>query len=129
MSGCASGEVDKSIRLKKLIKELNLNQTVFAKSIGIAQPNINRMVSGENKISWEALNGIAEKYAQVNLDWLLTGNGEMFFGGEDSGVQESTPSKVRLEELEERVARLEELIKKQLQDQGHDYCSPRILVN
>ena len=43
-------QIEQSIRLKKLIKTLNLNQSEFAKSIGMTQPNINRMVNGSNNI-------------------------------------------------------------------------------
>ncbi len=41
---------DQGIRLKKLIKELKLTQVTFAKSLGMTQPNISRMVSGENNM-------------------------------------------------------------------------------
>lgn len=110
-------QIEKSIRLKKLIKALNLNQSAFAKSLEMTQPNINRMISGRNNISIELLNRITDKYKRVNLHWLLTGDGEMFFGEvKNISSQENdihtVKGKGRLEELEERLDRLEEVVKR-----------------
>ena len=111
-------QIEQSIRLQKLIKALNLKQTTFAKSLGITQPNISRMVSGENKISSEELNRIALAHKKTNLHWLLTGEGEMFISvphEKDTQSKEVLEAndirgKGRLEELEDRVKRLEEII-------------------
>ena len=103
-------QIEQSIRLRTLIKALNLNQSTFAKSLGMTQPNINRMVNRDGKISVEVLHRIAETYTQVNLHWLLTGNGDMYLG--EKNLQENGPPTVhgkgRLEEMEERLARVEE---------------------
>lgn len=109
-------QIGQSKRLKKLLKALNVNQSVFAKSLGMTQPNISRMASGEGKISVEVLNRITTTYKQVNLHWLITGDGEMFF----YELQDKSPQMVeepliktkgRLEDLEERLERLEEVVK------------------
>lgn len=71
-------QIDQGTRLKALMKALNLTQTEFAVSLGMTQPNVNRMMSGRNKISMEVLNGLGKEYKHVNLHWLLTGYGEMF---------------------------------------------------
>lgn len=111
-------QIEQSVRLQKLIKTLNLKQTTFAKSLGITQPNISRMISGENKISADVLSRIAIAHKMVNLHWLLTGEGEMFLDAlnektaavkEPPGADAAT-GKGRLEELEERVERLEKAL-------------------
>ena len=107
--------IDQSIRLKQLIKALNLNQPSFAKSLGMTQPNISRMISGRSSISVEILNRITDRYKQVNLHWLLTGDGEMFLGGAPQERDEDivlVKGKGRLEELEERVERVEEELRR-----------------
>ncbi|HRI59584.1 MAG TPA: helix-turn-helix transcriptional regulator [Saprospiraceae bacterium] len=112
-------QIEQSIRLQKLIKALNLKQTTFAQSLGIKQPNISRMISGQNKISAEVLNRISNTHKTVNLHWLLTGEGEMFLdvpAGKNTSVDEPPTDnpgkgKGRLEELEERLALVEEEIK------------------
>ena len=107
--------IDQSIRLKHLIKALNLNQPSFAKSLAMTQPNISRMISGRSSISVEVLNRITDRYKQVNLHWLLTGEGVMFLGEEPQQKEEEVllvKGKGRLEELEERVERVEEVLRK-----------------
>lgn len=114
-------QIDQSRRLQQLIKALKMNQSKFAKQLGVTQPNISRMVTGESRISTEILNRIILAYKNVNLHWLLTGEGEMFIIGPDekpAQVEESNvvAGKGRLEDLEERVERLEEAMKRLMDD-------------
>ncbi len=119
-------QIDQSIRLKKLIKTLQLNQSLFAKSLGMTQPNISRMVSGDGKISLEVLNRITDIYKNINLHWLLTGEGTMFthvIPTEPMREVNETPvykGKGRLEDLEERVERLEKIVGRLTKDDGKD---------
>lgn len=66
-----------ALRLKKLRKEKNLNQSEFASLIGTSQANISRYEKGEIIPSSDFLSKIADKLG-VNLNWLLTGKGSMF---------------------------------------------------
>lgn len=117
-------QIDQSRRLQLLIKALNMNQSKFAKHLGVTQPNISRMVTGESRISTEILNRIILAYKNVNLHWLLTGDGEMFIlGPDEKPTQVIEPAgwnvvtgKGRLEDLEERVERLEEAMKRLIGD-------------
>lgn len=98
------------VRLEKLIKALGLNQTSFAKSLGMTQPNINRMVSGNSSISVVILNRIAKKIEQVNLHGLLTGVGEMLLDDMQTKRPQVHEEPVKWKErLEQMEARLEEL--------------------
>ncbi len=74
-------QFEQGARLKKLIKELKINQLGFAKDLGVAQSNISKMMNGERQISIEVLSRISNRY-NVNLHWLITGNGNMFLGDE-----------------------------------------------
>ncbi len=100
-------QIEQGIRLKTLMKALGLNQTEFAASLGMTQPNVNRMVSGRNNISMEVLNGLGKVYKQVNLHWLLTGHGEMF-------LEESLITRPEMDaysapyKMKERLERVEE---------------------
>lgn len=117
-------QIDQSRRLQQLIKALNMNQSKFAKHLGVTQPNISRMVTGESRISTEILNRIILAYKNVNLHWLLTGEGQMFMESpQEKSSPINTPSennivtgKGRLKELEERVERLEEAMKRLMGD-------------
>ena len=113
-------QIEQGIRLQQLIKALNLKQASFAQSLGMTQPNISRMVSGESRISVEVLNRIIDTYKHINLHWLLTGQGAMFMEAppeKSREVQEPSAAymakgKGWLEELEERVERLEEAVRR-----------------
>lgn len=63
-------------RLVKLRKTITSNASAFARSIGILYPAYNRYEKGERKPAFEILQKIVEVH-KVNLNWLLTGEGEM----------------------------------------------------
>ncbi len=79
-------------RLKELRKTLNLQQGEFAKNIGILQQQLSKYERGENKPSADFLAKLIEK-TNVNINWLLTGNGNMF--AQNSGAKE-TPDAVEI---------------------------------
>ena len=114
-------QIDQNIRLKKLLKALNVNQSAFADSLSMAQPNINRMVNGKSQVSVELLNRISNVYKLVNLHWLLTGDGAMFFDHlPENSLQVKEDAVVygkdRLKEMEERLALLENEFKRLVKD-------------
>ena len=108
--------IEQGKRLQHLIKVLKVNQSEFAQSLAMSQPNISKLVRGESKLTAEVLNRITVRYKQVNLHWLLTGEGEMFMGEaseERTDVTRQEPKNVVVEKrgifegLEERIERLE----------------------
>jgi len=64
-------------RLKEVFSVLKINQTNFAKNIGLQVGNISAIMNGVNKPSADTLKLISEYY-KINLNWLLTGEGSMF---------------------------------------------------
>lgn len=108
-------QFEQGARLKKLIKELKINQLGFAKDLGVAQSNISKMMNGERQISIEVLSRISNRY-NVNLHWLITGNGNMFLGDEQETslqVNEEQPDYQidRLGAFEMRLNSLEKELK------------------
>lgn len=65
-------------RLKQLRKTLKINQTNFAKQLGITQTAYSMIENGINPLSDRHIKVICSVY-HVNEDWLRTGTGEMFF--------------------------------------------------
>lgn len=61
-------------RLKKFIKSENLTVVQFEKSISVSNGYVNGMVNG---IGNSKLNKILELYPNLNIQWLLTGDGSM----------------------------------------------------
>lgn len=64
---------DIGFRIKCIRKENNLNQTQFAKTIGISQGNLSEIEMGNSNPSAETLLSLRQQY-NVNLNWLLTGS-------------------------------------------------------
>ncbi len=64
-------------RLKLLRTSLNLTQTAFAKSIGVAQSTLGMMEINKRELFERHIKTICSIY-NVNEDWLRNGNGEMF---------------------------------------------------
>ncbi len=90
------------------------------KSVGMAQPNISKMMNGERQLSIELLNRIADRH-KVNLHWLLTGDGAMFIDDiQNTSLQvKEDPvvyGKDKRGELEERLERLEKAFKRLAKD-------------
>lgn len=55
-----------------------LTAGAFAESIGVAQATISHILGPRNKYpSTEVILRLHERYNDINLGWLLTGNGEM----------------------------------------------------
>lgn len=64
-------------RLKTLRKYLKLNQTDFAKKIGLTQSAIARLERGETALTQKQIKPICSVYG-VRESWLVDGKGTMF---------------------------------------------------
>ena len=66
------------IRIQQLIDHYELNVSSFSKSIGLkGNVTIYKIVKGESSPSFATLLKIKENYPEVNIDWILTGEGTM----------------------------------------------------
>lgn len=65
-------------RLKQLRKTLKLNQTNFAKQLGITQTAYSMIENGNNPLSDRYIKVICSTFG-VNENWLRTGDGDIFF--------------------------------------------------
>jgi len=76
-------------RMKILIDELTGGrQSFFAEKLGVGQSTINSIVGKrQNKPGYDLLNRIKTTYPEVNIDWLVAGDGEMFWG--DKNIAET----------------------------------------
>lgn len=64
-------------RIKAVREQLNLNQGDYAGKLNISQPFLSYVEKGLRKPSFELLLSLL-LYLNVNLRWLLTGEGDMF---------------------------------------------------
>ena len=65
-------------RFKMIMDREKLTAGAFAESIGVAQATISHILGPRNKYpSTEVILRLHQRYADVNLEWLLTGEGNM----------------------------------------------------
>lgn len=64
-------------RLDAIRNSLLMTQTLFAQSLGVTQGFLNSVIHGKKGIGDTILINIAKVYKNVNLNWLITGEGEM----------------------------------------------------
>ncbi len=70
--------IDSSIghRLKQIIERMNMTQAEMGQVLNIPQSNLYRYESNASKLTTDKLESLYQ--LDVNINWLLTGNGEMF---------------------------------------------------
>lgn len=73
-------------RLKTFISSVNLTNAAFEKSLGLSNGYINSMRKG---LGYDKLEQISNLYTDLNMGWLLTGEGEMLKSS--SPKEESAP--------------------------------------
>lgn len=64
-------------RLKIARTQLGLNQTEFAKSLGITQTSLSMLESGKRPLQDRHIKVVCKTYG-INENWLAYGTGEMF---------------------------------------------------
>ncbi len=70
-------------KIKQIRLGLKMSQGDFARKINVVQQQLSKYERGENKPSAEFLTKLVERI-NVNVNWLLTGEGEMFIAPDSS---------------------------------------------
>lgn len=65
-------------RLAAIMEKEGLTAGAFAESINIAQATISQIMRGRNMPSTEILLKLHQRYPEINLNWLITGQGNMY---------------------------------------------------
>lgn len=73
-------------RYESLIKSLRFNVTTFAAELGFSQTAMANVTNGNNKPSFAMIEATIKAFPQVNLLWLMKGEGSMFLGSESDIV-------------------------------------------
>lgn len=75
-------------RLKLFVQSLNKGQNAFEAEVGIAN---GYLASKSQSVNSDAIEKILNKYPNLNLDWLFTGNGNMFLDEESTAPFKMLP--------------------------------------
>ena len=65
-------------RLNEIIEQKGLTATKFAALIGVNASTISHILAGRNKPGFDIINNIAKTFPDIDLGWLITGNGSMY---------------------------------------------------
>ncbi len=65
-------------RIKKLMENEQMSSSQFADEINLQRSSLSHVLSGRNKPSLDFVMKIKQRFTEVNLHWLIFGNGDMF---------------------------------------------------
>ena len=88
-------------RIKAVREALGISQKDFCRGIFLSQSFYAKLEKGERNLNERIYELISNKY-NINKEWLITGNGEMF---------STTPPDVELEQLMEIIKELDPLFR------------------
>lgn len=66
-------------RLKQIIEYYGITPHKFSQKIGLSEGTIRKILNANTSIKSENLEKLAQTFTEINLDWLITGRGEMLF--------------------------------------------------
>lgn len=96
-------------RLQNLITLLDLKQKEFAEKLDITPSNLSSYINDRRSIGGSFAKSVKSAFPQVDLNWLLTGVGDVFvplYHSDKELINELNYYKNRSEELEEDLAKL-----------------------
>lgn len=81
--------MDISERIKQIMDHYNLSSAEFSQIVKVQKSSISHLLSGRNKPSFDFINKLAKAFADINIEWFVTGNGNMLkeMGLNDEGIQ------------------------------------------
>jgi len=88
-------------RLKEIRQELEINQTQMARKLGYTNSFLSELENGKGKPSYEFLIKLESIY-NINLGWLMQGNGTMFLNHSENGMKGTAISETKNQSDEER---------------------------
>lgn len=94
--------IEFGLRVKTIRKTLGLSQKEFAESLGISGTFISEVESGKYKPCYDFFYNMMVQF-NVNLHFLLSGEGEMF-------IRDMKPSEIEIEEPFSSITKTEDLL-------------------
>lgn len=80
-------------RIKQILDDSGLNQQEFAERIAIAPATLSNILKGKvAKYSTDLVMSIVAAYPTINLNWLMSGQGEMYSANQAGAAEGSNPA-------------------------------------
>jgi len=67
-------------RIQSILKEKNISAAKFAEMLEVQPSSISHLISGRNNPNFEFVVKVLNKFPEINPDWFILGEGEMFRG-------------------------------------------------
>lgn len=83
-------------RIKLLMSEKKMSATQFSDEIGIQRSSLSHVLSGRNKPSLDFMLKIKNRFSDINLNWLLLGQGNMLQKLGDEEIQDDIGQKLEI---------------------------------
>lgn len=100
-------------RLKAVIAYSGLNDSAFARKIGVQQMTLWRQINGARKISLETIMAVADAFPEIDANWLLRGNGSMLTNNDaqekrlDNLIDVISMQQETIKNLQEKIKQLQ----------------------
>lgn len=65
-------------QIQEILRRENLTSSQFADRIGVQRSSVSHVISGRNKPGFDFINKILLAFPDINANWLITGDGEMY---------------------------------------------------
>ena len=65
-------------RVQFILDHYNLTAGAFAEKLGIQKSSVSHLLSGRNKPSFQFLSKLVKAFPEINLNWFITGDGDIF---------------------------------------------------
>lgn len=91
-------------RFKQLLEEKNLTATKFAGLIKVNASAMSHILNGRSKPGFDVLDKIGQAFPEVNLNWLISGKGNMYLSVASSEKQIAPEPAPVNQEVKEVVA-------------------------
>lgn len=104
-------------RLNQIIEQKGLTATKFAALIGVNASTISHILAGRNKPGFDIIYNIAKTFPDIDLGWLITGNGSMSISSsfKESRILPKEPTLFEIDQPEERTDSISQEKEKKLE--------------
>ena len=113
-------------RVSELIFFLKKNQSSFAESIGVSQTAIYNTINGKTKPKLDFFQAVLSTYKNVNQEWLMNGEGEMF---KEQANESNLADKSQNDYLMVAVKKIEDSFKEVVDEQKEIIKSQRYIID
>ena len=75
-------------RLRQILDYYNINPTAFSQKIGVAEGTVRKILNKNTTIRSDNLEKISQSFTDIDLHWLITGDGDMLLKNRKTTPQE-----------------------------------------